>query len=146
MSQTKQRGEKNNRKCADCFLFLKETNNGHRAASKSCPCRNEEWLHPTWHVWESYFEKKYAGDKNCIGNSASADAHALRFFWEVNVGRYHKLKKGASDPFSENDENAIMSWYTKLTSSGDVPVVMLTKLHHKNVTVASHKLYSGCES
>ena len=99
-----------------------------------------------WHVWELYFEKTLAGDKKCIGNSASADAHALRFFWEVNVGRYHKLKKGASDPFSENDENTIMSWYTKLTSSGDVPVVMLTKLHHKNVTVASHKLYSGCES
>jgi hypothetical protein len=111
------------RKCKDCLQFLKISCTDHRGSSRQCPCSINNWTHRTWSEWKAYLENTY-GEKlsNGATNSlqASADAHNLKIFWEVTVGKFKASgNEDQKPPFTEENKNAIIEWYHCLLQKTD---------------------------
>jgi len=97
------------KKCSDCFKYLCSTCTDHKSNSNSCPCSSKNWPYQTWSSWQKYLSNS---NKEGSPQKASADAHNLRVFWEVSIGRWKAMNNtNEQKPFTQLEEDAIKKWY-----------------------------------
>jgi len=103
------------KKCSDCFKYLCSTCTDHRSNSKSCPCSSKNWPYQSWSSWQTYLNNS---NKEGGPQKALADAHNLRVFWEVSIGRWKELNNIMEQkPFTALEEDAIKKWYCTLVGA-----------------------------
>jgi len=103
------------KKCSDCFKYLCSTCTDHRSNSKSRPCSSKNWPYQSWSSWQTYLNNS---NKEGGPQKALADAHNLRVFWEVSIGRWKEMNNIMEQkPFTALEEDAIKKWYCMLVGA-----------------------------